>query len=350
MSDNNNQGKKVDFAQVPVKLRSPRGLLSLGLLVLVGIFAFVSLQRSRKGPDPVEAVRSEVSRSSEGSAVRVVRAKRKADQMARDTRGELGGLAVPPPAASAAPARPSGRPPEAGPTFPASVTPQRYRSWEPDWSRVGRLSGPGFVDPWRSSGRRFGRSVRRVVPASTQINAALLTPLDSNSPGGKAPVLAQVSFPVLTRGGAVAIPAGSVLRGHVDSVVAQGRERLGLRWVAISFPGGRELPLDAVGTGPEGRLGLAGKVNHHWGAVYAHALVTSVLGAATQVSQTPETGGLGFTTGATWEQSAAEGAGRGLESATSEIMRRTLDRPSTFRAEAGTRVGALVLRDLEIPR
>nr|WP_223176262.1 TrbI/VirB10 family protein [Sphingobium xenophagum] len=122
-----------------------------------------------------------------------------------------------------------------------------------------------------------------MVQAGSVIPAALITGIRSDLPGQ---ITAQVTQNVYdsATGRILLIPQGSRLIGDYDSEVSAGQNRVLLAWDRLILPGGRSILLDRQpGADAAGTSGLQDKVNYHWGNMLKAAMVSTLLGAGTQL-------------------------------------------------------------------
>jgi type IV secretory pathway VirB10-like protein len=122
-----------------------------------------------------------------------------------------------------------------------------------------------------------------LVQAGSVIPAALITGIRSDLPGQ---ITAQVTQNVYdsATGRILLIPQGSRLIGEYDSEVSAGQNRVLLTWDRLILPGGRSILLDRQpGADASGMSGAQDKVNYHWGNMLKAAMVSTLLGAGTQL-------------------------------------------------------------------
>lgn len=122
-----------------------------------------------------------------------------------------------------------------------------------------------------------------VIQAGSIIPAALITGIQSDLPG---PITAQVTqnvYDSLT-GRILLIPQGSRLIGEYDSQVSAGQRRVLLAWDRLILPDGRSILLDRLpGADAAGMAGLSDRTDYHWGNMLKAALVSTMLGAGTEL-------------------------------------------------------------------
>lgn len=186
--------------------------------------------------------------------------------------GEAGGTdnraaasAGPAPSASAASGDPAQPPvPTAASSRQAFLEQRGNRSTE-SLERIMRLASP------------------YVVQAGSIIPAALITGIRSDLPGQ---ITAQVTQNVYDSptGRILLIPQGSRLIGEYDSNVAAGQNRVLLAWDRLILPGGQSILLDRLpGADAAGMAGLEDQTNYHWGNMLKAALISTLLGAGSEL-------------------------------------------------------------------
>lgn len=123
----------------------------------------------------------------------------------------------------------------------------------------------------------------RILQAGSVIPAALVTGVRSDLPGQ---IIAQVTQNVYDSptGQILLIPQGARLIGEYDSEIASGQNRLLLAWDRLILPGGRSILLDRLpGADPSGKAGLADRTDYHWSGILKAALISTLLGAGTEI-------------------------------------------------------------------
>lgn len=128
-----------------------------------------------------------------------------------------------------------------------------------------------------------------VLNAGTFIPGILLKALNSDLPDTVVGQVQENVYDSLT-GHYLLIPQGTKVLGTYNAHILDGQSRLQVVWTRLLFPNGSSLPLGRL-TGDDryGQAGFRGNVNHHYGALFGAALLTSVLSAGAQLSQ-PRTG------------------------------------------------------------
>lgn len=197
-------------------------------------------------------------------------------------------------------------------------------------------------------GQRGNRSTERperimrlaspyVVQAGSVIPAALITGIRSDLPGQ---ITAQVTQNVYDSptGRILLIPQGSRLIGEYDSDVAAGQNRVLLAWDRLILPGGHSILLDRLpGADAAGMAGLEDQTNYHWGNMLKAALISTLLGAGTELISNGDSDlirALRFGTQDTISQTGRQ------------VVQRQLNVPPTLTVRPGFSLRIIVTRDL----
>lgn len=176
-----------------------------------------------------------------------------------------------------------------------------------------------------------------VVQAGSIIPAALITGIRSDLPGQ---ITAQVTQNVYDSptGRVLLIPQGSRLIGEYDSDVAAGQNRVLLAWDRLILPGGNSVALDRMpGADAGGMAGLEDRTNYHWGNMLKAALISTLLGAGTELAANDDSDlvrALRFGT-----QDTVNQTGR-------LVVQRQLNVPPTLTVRPGFALRIIVTRDL----
>ncbi|MDK2756865.1 MAG: conjugal transfer protein TraI [Blastomonas fulva] len=176
-----------------------------------------------------------------------------------------------------------------------------------------------------------------VVQAGSIIPAALITGIRSDLPGQ---ITAQVTQNVYDSptGRILLIPQGSRLIGEYDSDVAAGQNRVLLAWDRLILPGGNSVALDRMpGADAGGMAGLEDRTNYHWGNMLKAALISTLLGAGTELVASNDSDlvrALRFGT-----QDTVNQTGR-------QVVQRQLNVPPTLTVRPGFALRIIVTRDL----
>lgn len=176
-----------------------------------------------------------------------------------------------------------------------------------------------------------------MVQAGSVIPAALITGIRSDLPGQ---ITAQVTQNVYdsATGRILLIPQGARLIGAYDSEVSAGQNRVLLAWDRLILPGGRSILLDRQpGADAAGMAGAQDKVNYHWGNMLKAAMVSTLLGAGTQlVSQGDDELTRALRYGI---QDTVNQTGR-------QVVQREINVPPTLTVRPGFAIRVVLTRDL----
>lgn len=188
------------------------------------------------------------------------------------------------------------------------------------------------------SGERLtGLASPSVLQAGSVIPAALITGIRSDLPGL---VTAQVTQNVYDSptGRILLIPQGSRLIGDYDADVAFGQNRILLAWNRLILPDGRSIVLERQpASDPRGFAGLQDGTDYHWGGVLRAALVSTFLGAGSE---------LGSGDDGNLARAFRRGTQDSINRAGEQIVSRELNVRPTLTIRPGFPVRVLVTRDL----
>lgn len=185
-----------------------------------------------------------------------------------------------------------------------------------------------------------GDAAAGVLAIGTVIEGQLVVPINSDLPGSAIGVVTRPVFDAQQR--REVIPAGSWLYGTYESSVAAGQARLVLQWTAIRFPDGLtyELPALRAGDGT-GASGIPGRVNNHYGSLFGHALLSSVIAAGFA-----GTGSRTDAQGTTRGQAIGDAAAAELGQTAAQVTRRDLSIKPTITVPRLTRFSIILDREL----
>lgn len=188
------------------------------------------------------------------------------------------------------------------------------------------------------SGERLtGLASPSILQAGSVIPAALITGIRSDLPGL---VTAQVTQNVYDSptGRILLIPQGSRLIGDYDADVAFGQSRILLAWNRLILPDGRSIVLERQpASDPRGFAGLQDSTDYHWGGVLKAALVSTLLGAGSE---------LGSGDDGNLARAFRRGTQDSINRAGEQIVSRELNVRPTLTIRPGFPVRVLVTRDL----
>jgi type IV secretion system protein VirB10 len=188
------------------------------------------------------------------------------------------------------------------------------------------------------SGERLtGLASALILQAGSVIPAALITGIRSDLPGL---VTAQVTQNIYDSptGRILLIPQGSRLIGDYDADVAFGQSRILLAWNRLILPDGRSIVLERQpASDPRGFAGLQDGTDYHWGGVLKAALVSTLLGAGSE---------LGSGDDGNLARAFRRGTQDSINRAGEQIVSRELNVRPTLTIRPGFPVRVLVTRDL----
>jgi type IV secretion system protein VirB10 len=171
------------------------------------------------------------------------------------------------------------------------------------------------------------------LPRGASLDCTLVTAIDSSLPGLVTCLTAADTFGA--DGTVVLLERGTTLVGETRGEVRAGLVRIGIVWTEARTPGGVVVPLDSPATDALGRAGVDGQVERHFWERFGAAMLLSVIDGALQ-SQSAHGDGTTIVYGG--------GASSGV---IEEVLKGTVAIPPTVRVAAGTRVQALVARDID---
>lgn len=176
-----------------------------------------------------------------------------------------------------------------------------------------------------------------VVQAGTVIPAALITGIRSDLPGQ---ITAQVTQPVYDSptGRILLIPQGARLIGQYDSEVSFGQNRVLLAWDRLILPGGQSIVLERQpGADAAGFAGLQDGVNYHWGNMAKAALISTLLGAGTELASDSDDD---------LTRALRRGSQDTINQTGQQLVRRQLNVQPTLTIRQGSPLRVIVTRDL----
>ena len=179
---------------------------------------------------------------------------------------------------------------------------------------------------------------RNVVQAGSVIPAALITGIHSDLPGQ---ITAQVTENVYDSptGLLLLIPQGARLVGAYDSQVAFGQSRVLLVWTRLIMPNGRSIVLERQqGADASGYSGLEDEVDHHWGALFKAALLSTLLSVGSEAGVGSNENSL--------IQAIRRGGSQSFNQTGQQLVGRNLNVQPTLTIRPGFPVRVIVNRDL----
>jgi type IV secretion system protein VirB10 len=186
------------------------------------------------------------------------------------------------------------------------------------------------------------------LKTGTVIPGILISEVNSDLPGE---VIAQVSQNVYdtASGSRLLIPQGARLFGRYDSHVTFGQQRALVIWERLIYPDASTLELGGMaGSDQTGKDGFADRVNNHYARVFGYALLTSVLSAGYQLSQSQGTTAGNFVVPSN-QQIVAASVGQQMAELGSEIARRNMRVQPTIEIRKGYRLNVMVNKDVVFP-
>ena len=176
-----------------------------------------------------------------------------------------------------------------------------------------------------------------ILQAGSVIPAALITGIRSDLPGLVTAQVIQNIYDSPT-GRILLIPQGSRLIGDYDADVAFGQSRILLAWNRLILPDGRSIVLERQPASVRrGFAGLQDRIDYHWGGVLKAALVSTLLGAGSELGSGDD-GNLART--------FRRGTQDSINRAGEQIVSRELNVRPTLTIRPGFPVRVLVTRDL----
>lgn len=184
------------------------------------------------------------------------------------------------------------------------------------------------------------------VLSGTIIPCTLGAAIHSDLPGQITAIVRESVYDTMT-GKHLLIPQGAKLIGEYNSQVSYGQERIQVIFTRILFPPTERYPngysaklASFQGSDLSGQTGMSDKVNHHFGRVFAGAVLTSVLSAAA----TQSSGERGFPR--THREIMGENVGMEMYQLGQEVARKQLNRAPTITIRSGTLFNVSVAKDM----
>jgi len=191
-----------------------------------------------------------------------------------------------------------------------------------------------LADPSKGTGRAMAQKLANpsyTVVQGVLIPAVLETALDSTRAG---PARAMVSRDVRSFDRErILIPRGSKLVGEYQSDFAAGQNRASVTWTRLIRPDGVTIELKSPSADGLGRTGIRGKVNNHTMRRMGDALLQTMVGIGTGLTQRATTQPIIIASGGVQPPSINLTSGRDIQ--------------PTLTVPQGTRVSVFVGRDLD---
>lgn len=180
------------------------------------------------------------------------------------------------------------------------------------------------------------------VTAGSIIPATLVSGIDSDLPGPIKATVSQNVYDTVT-GNYLLIPQGSVLNGVYDSSVSYGQTRVMMVWSSITFPDGNTVNLGGMpGADLQGYMGSTDLVDNHYMKVFGSALLFSLFGAGSQLTQPSNSSGQGPTT----SQIVYAAVGQQLTQTAQAYLQKDLNIQPTLKIRPGNNFQVFVTRNL----
>ncbi len=214
---------------------------------------------------------------------------------------------------------------------------------QPDKERFLAQARGSKTDDYLNS-TRIASVSKYEIQAGWDIPAVLEQSLNSDLPGEIRALVAENVYDTAT-GRYLLIPQGSRLIGTYDSHVGYGQSGVQIVWNRIIFPDASSIDLDGmVGQDASGAAGLRGKVDNHMKRLIGYSILSSVLTAGFELTQSRSNRGLlqypsiGDT---------AEGAvGSELGQVGSQLTQRQMNIQPTIKIPLGFKFNVRVGRDI----
>jgi type IV secretion system protein VirB10 len=182
-----------------------------------------------------------------------------------------------------------------------------------------------------------------VIRAGWDIPAVLEQAINSDLPGEIRALVRENVYDTAS-GQYLLIPQGARLVGRYNSQVGYGQNGLQVVWDRVIFPDASSMDLNGMnGQDASGRSGFRYGVDHHYLRIFGFGLLTSVLGAAAQLSQNQNNSVLAYPSNG---QIAASAVGQQMATLGAESARRNLNVQPAIRIPIGYRFHIRVNRDL----
>ncbi len=182
-----------------------------------------------------------------------------------------------------------------------------------------------------------------VIRAGWDIPAILEQGINSDLPGEIRALVRENVYDTAS-GQHLLIPQGSRLVGRYSSQVAYGQNGFQVVWDRVIFPDASSIDLSGMnGQDATGRSGFRYGVDNHYVRIFGFGLLTSVFGAAAQLSQSHSGSVLTYPSNG---EIAASAVGQQMATLGAETTRRNLNIQPTIKIPMGYRFNVRVNRDL----
>ncbi len=184
------------------------------------------------------------------------------------------------------------------------------------------------------------------VMAGSVIAASLVTSLNSDLPGLAVAQVTENVYDSVT-GRILLIPQGARLIGSYDSVIAFGQSRALLVWQRIVMPDGSSIQIDNLpATNAAGYAGLEDKVDYHTWRLLKGVVLSTLLGAGTELSLGGEESDPGSGSGASLVRAIRQSTQQNVNQAGQRITEKNLQIQPTITVRPGWPLRVIVHKDL----
>lgn len=184
------------------------------------------------------------------------------------------------------------------------------------------------------------KNIKPSITKGTIIPAILQSGVNSDLNGNVLARVARNIYDSLT-GTNIVIPAGSKLIGTYNSSTILGQERLLLLWSTLQLPNGTSVDLNAMAsTDLEGKSGINGDVNNHYGRILGSSIILSIVGTSQQLS--------GLNTDSSPDSILSKELTHSLSKTSNQLIARDLQIKPTIELPPGKKFNIFVNKDLFI--
>lgn len=182
------------------------------------------------------------------------------------------------------------------------------------------------------------------INAGTIIPATMMTGINSDLPGN---IIAKVSRDVFdtATGNYLLIPQGTTIIGDYDSQISYGQSRVLIAWKRLIFPNGSSFDLAGMpGADLTGMAGLHDQVDHHYTRIFGSALLMSVFGAASQLTQSKSNGDH-----QTPQEMIYAAIGQQISQTGAQMIAKNMNIQPTIKIRPSASFNVLLTRDMVLP-
>lgn len=181
------------------------------------------------------------------------------------------------------------------------------------------------------------------IKAGWEIPAVMEQALNSDLPGDVKALVTSNVYDTAT-GQYVLIPQGARLVGEYNSQLGYGQEGVQVIWDRVIYPDGSSLDLRGMlGQDEHGFSGFRDKVDRHYKRLIGSAVLTSMLAAASNISQNQNRSVLVYPSPA---EVAGSAVGQQVSDLGTQITRKNLNVQPTIKIPVGYRFNVRVNRDI----